>query len=142
MTAEPTPSDTPRTDELGAKWVSRERGPGFDISPEASELYEHARQLERELNAAHTKLEEADTALRIRATECLMQSQRAEQAQSRLAEMEKNDARYRWMAENWAYADGCIFFEDFNLGPLTTLDQAIDTAIDEAIKRSSASSQS
>src|SRR5258706_9326426 len=49
-------SDTPETDALGAKWVTRERGAGFTISPEASELYEHARSLERRLALAQTEI--------------------------------------------------------------------------------------
>ena len=39
--------------------------------------------------------------------------------------------RYKWMRENWAYSQGIIFFDEFNLGPLTTLDEAIDSAIKE-----------
>ena len=48
---------------------------------------------------------------------------------ARLAEAERDAARYRWMAEHWAYADGTIFFDGFDCGAFATLNDAIDAAI-------------
>lgn len=63
---------------------------------------------ERRLVQAQAKLEEADTALRIRSTECLMQSQRAAQAQTRIAELEKllREIAGSGIAEHWRKSIG------------------------------------
>jgi hypothetical protein len=91
MTAEPTP-DTPRTDALS--------------SADFDDIFCHARQLERELALA----------------------------QSRLAEVEKDAERYRWLKEIGIYIWGDTMTE---FG-----DDELDAAIDAEITRSSASSPS
>lgn len=43
-----------------------------------------------------------------------------------LATCREDAERFVWMCENWAYAHGIIFFDGFDLGPLTPLREAID----------------